>query len=1015
MRLFDMRPSTPVLLGFLFALWPLTSEAGVIVSPSNPNRGESVRIESDKPGRLHWGVNGWRRPAPDDVPLGSTFGAGAMESRLISQNGRYSLTLGPFTNGVVQELNFAIRLDSGIWDSNGGKNYRVYFSEAKKVRPITIGRGPRLGVTMGRSFYEEFQDWNKDDGRGLDRFLDRRAFHDSGDDSRDLVAFYSRRENNNLYLRTDFFDLALGAEQDKVNVAFLIDTRPGGQSWLPDFVHGQTDHPWELAVIVESSKSYKVFNSAWKTVCAPNNRSQLWKGAYFRSDLDAMECGLSEQLLKENGWDGRSALRFQVYTWKPGNNEVADAVAEGNIYDRRLNDSIMETDGIQTAKYSAVLHGNQAVKRASEIFELIRNDHVKTPNGNQTGYHRALETHEMFNAPVNIHVSGTLAGSFQWAHHKDPGFDGPSFNRWIAHLTKTDRAALIGGVLAEHIAPYFETSGVNEASVELNHQVLQSVYGVAVPRIYWTPERVIRAATFNDIKSSGYDWTIVDQHNHIWKWYGKNDALSNNGYKVNRINGVNCFLINDEPDQVKFAVTDGGAYRNTRALLLGKAMDPDQEQVVIVFDDWEAYAGRSFTSFGVGNDNPDNYNLNIRWLANHPWVQVVTLDDVASWNWKPVERGQRSNLEMTTYHWLNHATETNYDDWYYGSAGEESFADQYPPLRPGHNASKRFGDVWTPGTLFHDTWKDVQNAPEGPLKELAKATYCTAIFETAWHDEDQHNYHDRDSAGDYLAPDTSYDRISGWAFGMHNKVRDASMIASAAHWAKGKPSTKTQVEQRDVDQDGELETILSNNRVYAVFENDGGRLVMAFARRLSDGSAYPVIGASIVDPGARREGEIEGDFRVSGLRDQWAAGTSTDRYINANYTVTTNSNSVTLRSDDGKLTKVVSLGNGSDRLNVRYQVDGSLGKVYVRTGLCPNLMALFSNGQDALKVTTSPGRIGVRVKDKGVTVQGMVEHSTVTDKITDSAFNNGRNAALTQQLEVAGKGAFQFTIILSAW
>lgn len=1004
-----------LILAVLCLVFPAVSEGAVIVTPAQPERGESVIIESDQPGHLHWGVNGWRRPAPDDVPFGSKFQQGAMQTRLVAQNGRYSLTLGPFLNGDVQELNFAIRLDNGGWDSNGGKNYRVYFAKASKKRPITIGRGPRLGYTMGQDFYEEFQDWSKDDGRALDRFMDRRAFHDGGDDSRDLVAFYSRRENQNLYLRTDFFDLALGAESDKVNVCFLIDTRSGGQSWLPDFVHGQSSHPWELAVVVESTHSFKVYNSSWKLVCAPNTRSHLWKGAYFRSDLDAMECGLSESLLRDNGWDGHSALRFQVFTWKPGHNEIADAVAESNIYDRRLNDSISEGSGIQTAKYSAILHGNQAVKRASEIFELIRNDHVKTPNGHQTGYHRALETHQIFDTAVNIHVSGTLAGSFQWAHHKDGGFDGPSFNRWISHLVKNQGSSLIGGVLAEHIAPFFETSGVNEASVDLNHKVLQSVYGTPVPRIYWTPERVIRAATFNDIKSSGYDWTIVDQHNHIWQWYGKDQALSNNGYKINRINGVNCFLINDEPDQVKFAVTDGGAYRDTRALLLGKAMDPDQEQVVIVFDDWEAYAGRSFTSFGVGNDNPDNYNTNIRWLANHPWIQVVTLDEVAAWNWKPVERGQRSDLKMTTYHWLNHATQTDYNSWYYGSSQEESFAAQYPPLRPGQNAFKRFGDVWTPGTLFHDTWKDVQNAPEGPLKELAKTTYCTAIYETAWHDEDQHNYYDRDHAGDYLAPDTSYDQISGWAFGMHNKVRDASMIAAAAHWAHSKPSSKTRVVRQDIDQDGETETILSNNRIYAVFENDGGRIVMAFARRLSDGSAYPVIGASIVDPGAHRESEIEGNFRISGLRDQWASGASTARYINAHYNVKLQSNSVTLTSDDGKIEKTIALADGSDRLNVSYRTDSSLGKVYVRSGFCPNLLGLFSAGQGAMKVSGTPGRIGVRTELGGVNVQGMIESPTVTGQIQDSAFNNGRNAALTQQLELSGQGSFQFTIILSAW
>ncbi len=990
--------------------------AAVSVTPAQPARGESIHLQSDQPGTVRWGVNGFRLPSGADRPAGSSIVDQALETRLVAHNGSYGLTLGPFENGAVHELNFAIRLDSGGWDNNQGANYRVAFSaDPRPRRPISIGRGPRLGTAMGRDFYEEFQDWSLADAHALDPFNDRSNLYDGGDDSRDLIAFYSRREDDTLYLRADFFDLAMGAEQQLVNIAFLIDFSAGGQEWLPAAVQAKSSHPWELAVIVEATHRHRVVNAAWQTVSSPNHQPGLWKGAYFRNDLDAVECGLSLQALRDHGWDGQSPLRFQVFSWKPGVGEIADAVGEADIDDRRLDDSLGEQDQVSTAKYSAVLHGNQTVKPASEIFALIRNERAKTPRGHPTGYHRALQTHEMFDVPVNIHVSGTFAASLQWARHPDAGTDGRSFNLWIKHLLRTERAALIGGVLADHIAPFFEGSGVNETSVRWNHDTLEAIYQVAVPRIYWTPERVIRGATFEDIKSSGYGWTVLDQHSHIWQWYGKHDALSKRGYKIQRINGVQCFLINEEPDRAKFTVTDDGAFRDTRALLLGKAMDPDQEQIVIVFDDWEAYAGRSFTSFGIGNDNPDNYHLSTRWLANHPWVQIVTLDEVASWNWKPVERGQNQPLPLTTYHWLNHASETDYSNWVYGSSGEESLAAQYPPLRQGQNASKRFGDVWTAGTLFHDTWNDVQTAPPGPLKDLAEVTYCAAIFETAWHDEDQHNYQDQDGAGRYLAPDSSYDRISAWAYGAHNKVRDASIIAAAAHWAANAPASQTRTRSMDVDQDGELETVLSNDRVFAVFENDGGRLVMAFARRLSDGQAYPVVGASIVDPGARRESELEANQRVSALRDQFAGGSSSERYVNAHYTVTASAQAVRLVSDDGRISKTVTLLDGADRLEVEYQVDPSLGTLYVRTGLCPNLLELFTAGQPLLQVTTQGSGINVRTVAGGATVQGRIESPTVTSRVSDGSFDNGLDAALVQQLEVSGQGTFSFSLSLSAW
>ena len=86
-------------------------------------------------------------------------------------------------------------------------------------------------------------------------------------------------------------------------------------------------------------------------------------------------------------------------------------------------------------------------------------------------------------------------------------------------------------------------------------------------------------------------------------------------------------MINDDADQKKFWNEDGGLHKETRRLLLNKAMDSDQEQIVVVFDDWEAYAGRSFTST-LPNDNADNWEKTVRWLMNHQWIEMVTLDDI---------------------------------------------------------------------------------------------------------------------------------------------------------------------------------------------------------------------------------------------------------------------------------------------------------------------------------------------------------------------------------------------------
>src|SRR5581483_3706826 len=196
----------------------------------------------------------------------------------------------------------------------------------------------------------------------------------------------------------------------------------------------------------------------------------------------------------------------------------------------------------------------------------------------------------------------------------------------------------------------------------------------------------------------------------------------------NRISGVTCFAINDDVDQWKFANSDGGLWLGTRRLLLGKALDQDQQQITVVFDDWEASSGRSFTSFGTGNDNPDNYDKNVRWLAAHPWVQVVTLEDVAGWSWGVKERGDRPDLTIETYDWLRHATETSYDNWYRGSSLEEDFSSWHPQVLAGARTAKAIGQLGRTGTILEDAWQDVQRLGPCELRDLASAVYGCACF-----------------------------------------------------------------------------------------------------------------------------------------------------------------------------------------------------------------------------------------------------------------------------------------------
>ena len=62
---------------------------------------------------------------------------------------------------------------------------------------------------------------------------------------------------------------------------------------------------------------------------------------------------------------------------------------------------------------------------------------------------------------------------------------------------------------------------------------------------------------FGDVLGSGYSYALIDQMLHMREWFGRTTALGDDGYRLNRIHGVNCFVINDFASQFLFLADDG--------------------------------------------------------------------------------------------------------------------------------------------------------------------------------------------------------------------------------------------------------------------------------------------------------------------------------------------------------------------------------------------------------------------------------------------------------------------------
>lgn len=970
------------------------------------------------------------------------------------------------------------------------------------AQAITIGQGPAVGTDKkGVTYYEEFQDWTSADLLALDQNDDQYKWDHYADTGRDMIAFYWRDDGTNLYFRVDFFDLGYGweqwqgAEPGQVDVYLGIDcVSNSGQPWFPDETDFQTDHPWEACVAVYDSQYSNLYAEDWST--HPSD----YLGSYWHSDLDAVEFGIKRSFLTSRGWDGNpGSIHFIPVTVRdfPAYGNQGDILNEADAVDcfgtlQRSGGSPTTTGIIygaipgdsttSRAKYAVIAHANQSVAAKSGTQKHLFTNYSADL---KPGFVRLLDTAEMFDLPLNLHISGSLLMSFMWAtqNPSDPDYptrDGPTFVNRVRDYVTTGPGSLIGGVLAEHIMPYFEGE-VNEKSIDQRARLMEHLFGVTPQdmKVMHTPERVIRSQTnhphvsasgpldgktFEEIEASGYTATYLDEITHLHWWFYPNEqnnpgwddnnwgrwagGLGNDEepyhHKIHKINGVYCFMINDREDQSKFGNDDGGMMKDTRYTLLQKALHPDSAQITIVFDDWEAYAGNSFAS-ATPNGNADQIHRTLRWAANHPWIELVNLRDVATWaesdtNWV-VDHGYVYDKSSQTYEWLKRASEHTYDNWYYGTAQEESFFDRVPLVHDLWSPSgmKTYGDMNTPGTLIRDSWDTIQQIGRTNLKELAEWSYSAMIYETAWHDEDANpdayqsrNYQttfNRDYPADGpldAYEDTTWDPLSGWAVRLHGHVRAMGVMKEASDWVdriqSGAQGSATSVYAKDIDDDTLAEYILCNNRVFLVFEAWGARLVRAFVYdpMLNGGDARMVVGVTVSNPPEESENEGVNNNRCSAFKEHYAAGADTHAYADMDYALhgapgpVAGYDSWTFVSQDGKIRKKVTLPGGALSVRADYAVASDLGEMYIRNGIGPNQFDLMLNGESNLERRMSAAHRyrGLRNTAGGEVYVVAGTRSLFVDGALANAGWNNRELAMTEQVEVKNT-ATNFTLWLA--
>ena len=973
---------------------------------------------------------------------------------------------------------------------------------------IIIGTGVavKVGNVVNAN---EFTDWKYTDLIALDPYdtlentsggdVYYRSWASDGlESSRDLVAFYahdggsvSNGGDGNFYFRVDLHNLVSHAEDNGLDIYVVVDTgNPSiGEALLPDNVDCLTAMRWEVVVALYDSGSGRVYInkpgsddtrslsdsltlSTNDVIVRTLSDNDGFKAAYFNSDLDAVEFSISRQALLDAGWSGNpESLNYQVFTTRDGTSGGDGELDGPDIQDSIRTDSIAEdyvgiTEGdVDTLRYQArialttltqwvgvnadndrgqrikvvsLIHGSQAIQPGRVIQNLIN-------TGAGAGYYRPLDVHEAYGVPLTMHITPTLASAMEWAKvdtNISPAWrDGPALNARIARLAETGLVDLVASTFSDHMLPYF-TTDFNENNVELANEFLANIYGAGLvsTQVFWAPERLIDDDVLSKITALGYGCTFIDQVQHLRRWFGYNTTVGEDAYRINQINGVKTFVLSDKANEFRFSNLDNGPSLELRQILNRRARTGywgnQHPQVLVFFSNWEDFDDEA---------DANAYDENIRWMANHGWIQIVTPDQIARGEldislpadgtgdvWNVVNRGSGLDLAKTASDWIQYSSQDNYDHWYVGDSLNQGLQSCQFEIRPGTNVPAEYGMLYF-GGVVSDAWTRVAAISNPKLAKLAEAAFHASVFETAYHNQSENPVNmSKFAVGEFAYPDDSYDSLADFSRIAQAQTRMAAVYESVDNWeAIASSLTRTVTAFQDVDLDGEDEYLLYNNRLFGLFERIGGRLIAVWVRDILSGDVYQAAGnfASYAGEDTEEEGATNilssgsvGSYRTSCLKDWWA---NTTKYINDLYTFTDWTNGWLITSSDGAISKQVTLGPKSWQFDVNYTVGGALAgqTLYVRNGFSPNLYDLLINGQRTLGPEIETNDV-VRIANTNYTTT--VETSLgYGDSGHTAAFNaaavdsgNGytnytlrmRTQAQTHQVEIFGTNHFSFSL-----
>jgi len=576
-----------------------------------------------------------------------------------------------------------------------------------------------------------------------------------------------------------------------------------------------------------------------------------------------------------------------------------------------------------TAKIAFLHHGNQHFSD-NGYYALRPGDYGY--NGNS--FHRTLDTHEYYNCPIDIHISGTLTQSYTWMQN----------DRGLLNRLRGDLVYLVGGTYAEHIMPYVDRN-INKFSLWYAKTLYEnSIKGVGwpeYPNVIWVPERVFKSQLlmpYSLIKVLNEEYGKYDSQgrylapcivldDNVHEWYSHtypDGSICNNSRKVHRMfdsEGNYVFVVFIQKvarDQMVWNDVSNPS-NPLHQLLSSLANDPDQEQIVIYGDDWEKAAGVAGWDFGQPGAPASSYDWNIRFIKEQNWIQPIHIAEAVKW-WgvdkiydsDPYNDPPIINIDYATYQELHDWTGGTYDNWYNNFKSAVGWGCENGPDLNGNGINGDYEDLWK------FAYNYLMNTPDNEFSKLGWLTLSSMLYETAWH---------TGPGGELVY----------WGKNLWNHTRYGAIFGYGAIWLDSLRFQEIpKIDSLDLDADGVKEYTIYNDKLCLIFDRRGGRALAVFT---SDPSC--VVGNLMSNwngEGDYNDGGHPGLFNDSQGENSWFD-------VNVSYFGDTAVITFTERyawngTPQNDLTKTIKLTTGKNYVSITYS---STYSNWTKAGVTPSL------------------------------------------------------------------------------